>query len=124
MEPRLCLVVIRVTDLARARRFYESLGLTFREEQHGSGPAHLACELGDSVVEIYPAKSAEDLTTRTRLGFRVTDLDALAEAAARANGSMATPPLASPWGRRAVLRDPDGHFVELVETVSRVTPSP
>ena len=116
MEPRLCLVVIRVADLARSRQFYESLGLTFREEQHGGGPVHLACEVGEAVFEIYPAKSTEDVTSRTRLGFRVTCMDKLAAAATSRGGTITTPPQDSPWGRRMVLSDLDGHSVELLET--------
>ncbi len=115
MNPRLCLLVIRVADLSRARQFYEAIGLDFREEQHGGGPVHLACELGGTVFEIYPAKSIEDVTSRTRIGFRVTDMNALAAAAISQGGSVATPTQESPWGRRMVLRDPDGHSVELLE---------
>ena len=54
MEPRLCLIVIRVADLARSRQFYQAIGLDFHEEQHGGGPLHLACELAGIVFEIYP----------------------------------------------------------------------
>ncbi|MEX2027334.1 MAG: VOC family protein [Pirellulaceae bacterium] len=115
MDTRLCLVVIRAENLERSRRFYEALGLTFAEEQHGTGPIHLACELASVVFEIYPAKLIEDVTSRTRIGFRVTDMNALAAAAFSQGGSVATPSQDSPWGRRMVLRDPDGHSVELLE---------
>lgn len=115
MAPRLCLIVIRVLDLDRSRHFYESLGLAFREEQHGGGPMHLACELGETVFEIYRATSIDDVTSRTRLGFRMTGMEALAAAVISRGGSVTTPPQDSPCGRRMVLRDPDGHSVEVLE---------
>ena len=115
MEPRLCLVVIRAADLARARQFYELLGLAFREEQHGTGPTHLACELGAAVFEIYPAASSQLTTVGTRIGFRVGDVGAAISSVANLGGEVVSVPKNSPWGRRAVLRDPDGHTVELLE---------
>lgn len=39
------------------RKFYELLGLQFQKEQHGNGPEHFACDLGEVVLEIYPAEA-------------------------------------------------------------------
>ena len=114
MQPRLCLVVIRVADLARSRRFYEGLGLTFRDEPHGSGPLHLACELGEAVFEIYSSGAKPPPTVATRIGFRVGDISTALASAVNLGGEIISPPKDSPWGRRAVLRDPDGHTVELL----------
>ena len=115
MEPRLCLVVIRVADLARSQRFYEGLGLSFREEQHGSGPKHLACELGEAVFEIYPSSSSPSPTAGTRVGFRVDDVSSSLASVVNLGSEIVSPPKDSPWGRRAVLCDPDGHMIELLE---------
>ena len=48
--------LIRTHDIESAKTLFEGLGLTFVREQHGSGPIHYACEVGDTVFEIYPAK--------------------------------------------------------------------
>jgi len=40
------ILVLRCLDLDTSRRFYEALGLTFTEEQHGKGSIHYACEFG------------------------------------------------------------------------------
>lgn len=114
MEPALCLLVIRSSDLARSRRFYEALGLTFSEEQHGNGPRHLACQFGQAVFEIYPLESAEQCTSAARLGFRVANVDRALAAALEAGGAMKAPAKDGRWGRRAVVTDPDGHAVELL----------
>src|SRR5262245_5967332 len=115
MGPALCLVVIRSTDLSRARAFYEALGLTLTEEKHGNGPKHLACQLGEMVFEIYPLEPASQATTSVRLGFRVANVDVTVAAAAVARGTIRSVAKDSPWGRRAVMVDPDGHVVELLE---------
>jgi len=45
-------LVLRCLDLNISRRFYESLGLTFTEEQHGKGAIHFACEGGGMVFPV------------------------------------------------------------------------
>jgi lactoylglutathione lyase len=51
--------VIRVQDIQQARIFFEQLGLSFVEEQHGEGPVHFACERNGKVFEIYPSTSGK-----------------------------------------------------------------
>lgn len=63
------LVVIRSTDINGTMAFYRSLGIEFKEDQHGSGPRHFAADLGGIVFEIYPTKKPEDVNRTTRLGF-------------------------------------------------------
>lgn len=48
--PSVVLVVLRCEDLATSLRFYERLGLSFVEEQHGGGPVHFASELPSGLV--------------------------------------------------------------------------
>lgn len=111
----LSLVVLRSPDLERAARFYECLGLQLIRHRHGSGPEHLAAELGGCVFEIYPLSSKGATTLGTRIGFRVPSLDALIAALGDFPEAIITPPQESPWGRRAVVADPDGHRIELLQ---------
>src|SRR5688572_11047402 len=112
------LIVIRSPDIERACRFYSALGLAFTKHAHGTGPEHYACELAGVVFEIYPRKSDADSTTATRLGFRVPSVDAAVASLLSLGARVISPPKESPWGRRAVIDDPDGHRVELVATGS------
>ena len=73
-QPGFKLIVIRTGDVQRLVKFYRSLGMTFTEEQHGSGPRHFAAELGGVVFEIYPVKANQAADVATRLGFSVPDL--------------------------------------------------
>jgi catechol 2,3-dioxygenase-like lactoylglutathione lyase family enzyme len=98
----LTLLVLRCRDLPASRAFYEALGLAFRAEKHGAGPDHLSCQIGDIVLELYPATDAS--SSPERIGFAVPNV-AAAEAAALANGGLAARP--------GLLIDPDGRKVEL-----------
>ena len=111
---RLNLVVIRSRDIDTSAKFYTLLGLVLHKHRHGHGEEHFATEIDETVFEIYPRTRDVDSTLGTRLGFAVADLDALMEAL-RDNGTQViSAPKDSPWGRRAVVADPDGHRVELL----------
>ncbi len=113
-EAALNLVVIRSADLDRAARFYTAVGVRLSRERHGSGPEHLAGLAGAVVLEIYPRGTGGE-TLGVRLGFRVSSLSRVIADVLAAGGSLVSPPKESPWGLRAVVSDPDGHRVELVE---------
>jgi predicted enzyme related to lactoylglutathione lyase len=110
------LVVLRSPDLKRAGEFYSLLGFEFTEHQHGKGPVHLAAELeGGGVFELYPLPENATPTIGTRIGFRVAELDSLVARIAAHGGRVLLEPKDSHWGRRAVVADPDGHKVELLQ---------
>lgn len=114
MTPAPNLLVLRVADLVKSRRFYEALGLEFVSEQHGKGPEHLAADLGGFVFELYPVGSGAS-TAATRIGFALGSLEARVARASESGGQIVKPVSDSRWGRRAVVLDPDGHSVELSE---------
>src|SRR5262245_44186016 len=113
-DAALNLVVIRSADLERAGAFYAALGVPLVRERHGSGPEHLAGPAGVAVLEVYPRGEGGG-TLGVRLGFRVASVADAVAAAQGAGGSVVSPARESPWGLRAVVADPDGHRVELVE---------
>jgi predicted enzyme related to lactoylglutathione lyase len=115
MTTRLSLIVIRAENPQNLARFYEILGLSFLAEKHGDGPIHYAADLNGVVFEIYPRSAKSGDTSDMRLGFGVDDVDAVWQQALIAGAKGLTPPEPSPWGYRAVLKDPEGHVVELSE---------
>ena len=118
MKPQaVSLLVVYSSDIAQLSDFYRALGLDLVEEQHGSGPRHFSCRLGSTLLELYPAGERHPVGT-LRFGLTVTDVDAVAQAAEGQGGSIVTAPTDSPWGRRAVIADPDGNRVELNETMN------
>ena len=114
MTVALNLVVLRVSDLERARCFYEALGLRFTRERHGTGPEHLAAESGSVLFEIYP-RGEGPTTAGVRLGFRVASVASVVWAVQQLGASVTSPPAEGHWGLRAVVVDPDGHRVELTQ---------
>jgi lactoylglutathione lyase len=65
------------------------------------------------VFELYPLGDEAAVTSATRVGFAVPSVDATYAAVLVAGGTSVSPPKDSPWGRRAVVADPEGHRVEL-----------
>ncbi|QDU87291.1 Glyoxalase-like domain protein [Pirellulimonas nuda] len=115
------LVVIRSADLDRAEQFYASIGLSFTRHSHGNGPEHLANECDGIVFEIYPRTSKTESTAGTRIGFRVECVETATSSLAAIGAMIQSLPKDSPWGRRAVVLDFDGHQVELTSKLNILT---
>jgi lactoylglutathione lyase len=112
---RINLITIRSSDIERAVRFYETLGMHFRKHAHNGGPEHYCSEDAGMVFEIYPLMTGKQPTVETRLGFSVNSLDSAVSGLTEAGARLVAAPADSPWGRRAVLADFDGHRIELTE---------
>lgn len=111
----LTLLFLRCADLDRCRGFYASLGLSLIKEKHGTGPEHCACELGPLVFELYPAKDSRT-DSDLMLGFRVPSLNLTLTSLNEIGTEILTPLSDSPRVRRAMVRDPDGRRVGLIES--------
>jgi Glyoxalase/Bleomycin resistance protein/Dioxygenase superfamily. len=113
----LSLVVIRAKDIDRLASFYAALGFQFTRHRHGNGPEHLSSTIGETVFEIYPTNGANDSTASTRLGFSVPSLTNALCQLRGIQATVLTEPSDTPFGRRAVVKDFEGHKVELYEKV-------
>jgi lactoylglutathione lyase len=117
--PVVNLLVIRSPNIDRAVTFYQQMGMLFDRHSHGSGPLHYASEVCGFVFEIYPQRNAADVTTNTRMGFNVDDVDGVIDLLRKIDATIVSEPNDTEWGRRAVVKDFDGHTVELVTSVKR-----
>lgn len=115
--PRFNLIVVRSLDPARTVAFYELLGIPLQQEQHGSGPVHWAIDLDGLVLEVYPAKTEKEVDQTTRLGFEVEEIAAILSRLRSFGIKVLSELKPSQWGLRAVVQDPDGRSVELVQQV-------
>ncbi len=110
------LVVLKTPQVDRLRAFYQALGVSLAEEQHGSGPVHYVGQVGETVLEIYPLPDEGGMAdTTTRLGFTVEQLAEVIQALREAGTVVTSEPRQTAWGLRAVVRDPDGRAVELYQ---------
>lgn len=119
MAPVLNLVVLRSTDIDRAMAFYSKLGLRFTKHRHGNGPEHYSAELPGAVFELYPQSADGASSLGTRIGFTVASVDKTIESLCDCPAAVISLPKDSEWGRRAVVADPDGHRIELLQRVSQ-----
>jgi hypothetical protein len=112
----LSLLVLKTRQIDLLRDFYTTLGIDFTEEQHGKGPVHYAGKVGEVVIEIYPLPAEETWPDKTtRLGFTVANLGLTLEALEAIGTRVVTKPHRTEWGLRAVVRDPDGRAVDLIQ---------
>ena len=116
MKIRMKNVVIFVRDLAVAKRFYaEQLGLPLLEETQmmmeffpGEGT-----RLG---VAMAMHEAAMPLVGRhTGITLTVEDIVTLCRELSTAGVKFAEPLESSPWGKMAVVEDPDGNQIALVD---------
>jgi lactoylglutathione lyase len=112
---QLSLVVLKTRQVEQVVEFYRQLGIEFDAEQHGKGPVHFAARLGELVLEVYPLDAKQAVDTTTRLGFSVSNVAELVTRLETAGIAVVSPVKESAWGRRAVVRDPDGRAIELLE---------
>jgi len=117
MSTNLNRVIVSVTDLASSQAFYVDL----------LGFAHVATQGDMSILRI---SAGLDLNLHQRpttisdaavaLSFAVDDVDGVCASWAQACGVIIDEPDEQPWGERmAVVRDPDGHIVCLVQRRDR-----
>ena len=119
---KLKLLVLRSKDIAACVQFYQKIGLKFDYHQHGNGPMHYSCMLGEMVFELYPLlKRQKEADSSTRLGFEVENLDALLEDLRAAEVTIVQEPLESEFGYFALVKDLDGRKVELTEITTQLT---
>jgi lactoylglutathione lyase len=114
----LSLVVIRAQDIDRLASFYAALGLHFTKHRHGKGPEHLSSTIGETVFEIYPSNGPNDSTVSTRLGFSVPSLTGALGLLRGLHVTVLVEPSQTEFGRRAVVKDFEGHKVELYEKLA------
>jgi len=117
--PYLNLVVLRSSDIEKAASFYRQMGLLFTRHSHGSGPEHYTSMVNGMVFEIYPLTPKSSPTTGTRIGFSVDSTDEVTALLEKIGAVVVTPPADSEWGRRAAVKEFDGHIVELVTPKDR-----
>jgi predicted lactoylglutathione lyase len=122
MEQRLSLLTLGVTDLSRARAFYEALGWT-----SGAGPGDdvVFFQAGGMIVALWSRASlAEDSGVEDSGGWggmtpayntrSPAEVDAVIEEARSAGARIAREPAATFWGGYSgVFVDPDGHPWEI-----------
>ncbi len=106
--------MVYVSNLARAIRFYEALGLGFKNRSRNGNWAEL--ELGGAVLALHQSDTLPpaDSPARVALCFEATrPLEHLVTSLSRAGYPPASPILDEAFGRSLVLQDPDGLRIQI-----------
>ena len=112
---RLGLLVIRSRNMHRLAEFYTAIGMQLQKHSHPPCGEHYSSVDGGCVFEICQLKQDESPTTNVFFGLNVTELDDALMAVMSENGQVIREPQVSDWGTSAVVRDPEGHRVLLVQ---------
>ena len=121
MEPRVSLVTLGVTDLARAKAFYAALGWEGQEVQETvfvqAGPLAIVLWSREKLAEDSGIEDDGGSFGGMALAQNVRsreEVDAIVVAAEAAGASVTRPPAETFYGGYAgVFRDPDGHVWEI-----------
>ncbi len=122
MRQRLSLVTLGVSDIGRARAFYETLGW---EGSGGSGDEPVFFQAGDMILALWDrALLAADTGVEDNGGWggitlahnvsSPAEVDAITEAARAAGATVVREPAEVFWGGyTSMILDPDGHPWEI-----------
>lgn len=114
-------IVLWTARLRETTTFYQALGLPLEEVHHDDGPSHWQCDVAGVHFALYEQDEGDSPPPEYRsagaslLGFDVDVLDDVYLAAKSVGARVLIRPEDVPWGRRAVVLDPDGRTVELNE---------
>ena len=120
MPLQVAAIMLGVEDLARSKRFYESLGCAIDQDH----PSFVSFDLGSgsSSLALYPREAAaQDAGVPAEgSGFRGVSfhhivasreaVDEVMAGAAAAGGAVVKEAAAAQWGYSGYLSDPDGHL--------------
>ncbi len=113
MPSHLNRIIVSVRNLHESLAFYAGL-LHLELVETRPGFATLAAD-GNVQLGLHE-RDTEPSDRAVALSFAVEDLDRVCSAWEGARGSVLDPPADQPWGERmAMVRDPDGHLVCLVQ---------
>jgi uncharacterized glyoxalase superfamily protein PhnB len=110
-------LIFTSSNVSKTADFYKGLGLELVDEKHGDGPIHYACEFGGVHFAIFETSkegkaSPQEFGGSTKIGLNVDDVDEAYEIALNLGAESKLKPDNVPWGRNAVIIDPDGRTVE------------
>ena len=110
---RLNRVIISVRDLATSHEFYaDRLGLVPLRSHSDTE----LLSIGDGVELLLHQRETAPSDLSISASFGVEDLDGTCARWAAVGGVVVDEPADQPWGERmAVVRDPDGHLICLVQ---------
>ena len=107
-------VILLVSDMERSIRFYrDTLGIPIKIKSK----AWTEFFNKDTVLALHPAKKKSKMKTGSGMlvGFEVSDLDSTVKKLKQKKVKFFKKPKEEPFGKHAIIEDPDGHLVSIAE---------
>lgn len=97
--------------------FYQIIGFQFKAVKVDKGSEVYRAVHSGVEFSLYSIKNVQKSQIPSlQLGFRITDLEKCVGQLNQVNGAMCIlDPTEMPDGKKAIILDPDGHSIELVE---------
>jgi lactoylglutathione lyase len=111
-------VILLVSDMENSIRFYkETLNLPLKSQSEDWTEFFA----NGTVLALHPAKKKNTSKTgsNTLIGFMVDDLDATAKYLKEKNVKFFKEPKDEPFGKHAIIQDPDGHLISIAQMESK-----
>jgi catechol 2,3-dioxygenase-like lactoylglutathione lyase family enzyme len=107
-------VILLVSNMDRSIRFYrDTLGIPVKTKSKDWTEFFNK----DTVLALHPAKKKSQMKTGSGMlvGFEVSDLDSTVKTLKQKKVKFFKKPKDEPFGKHAIIRDPDGHLVSIAE---------
>lgn len=117
-------VILLVSDIERSIKFYNDiLGLPIKTKS----PDWVEFFNRETTLAIHPIKKGRGKSVRseikigmaTLVGFMVSDLEATAKILKDNHVEFFKEPKNEPFGKHAIVKDPDGHLISIAEIKSK-----
>lgn len=107
-------VILLVSNMEKSVKFYrDTLGLKIKTKSKDWTEFFN----NDTVLALHPAKKKGSLKTGSGMlvGFEVSDLDSTVKALKGKKVKFFKKPKEEPFGKHAIIQDPDGHLISIAE---------
>ena len=118
MFNRIGAVILLVSDMKKSLMFYrEILGMELKKE---SEDWIEFVKHGSTVLALHPAKKRKITKNNSMLvGFNVNNLESVCSELEKKEVKFYKRLTEEPFGKHAIIKDPDGHLISLVEMISK-----
>ena len=112
MFNRIGAVILLVSDMKKSLMFYrDTLGMELRIE---------FVKQGSTVLALHPTKKRKITKNNSMLvGFNVNNLESVCSELEKKEVKFYKKLTEEPFGKHAIIKDPDGHLISLTEIISK-----
>jgi lactoylglutathione lyase len=118
MFNRIGAVILLVSDMKKSLMFYrDTLGMELKKQ---SDDWIEFIKHGTTVLALHPTKKRKIMINNSMLvGFNVSNLESVCSELEKKEVKFYKKLTEEPFGKHAIIKDPDGHLISLIEITSK-----